>query len=249
MSRRGPCSVSSTPIRRGATGRSSCTRSSISTAPRASTCSSSAITCCAATTRGRARTPAAPGFTKRNYDAYLAAVGEEARRAREQYDLLVIPGAELTYNDPDPDLAGHAVAVGLRAFVTMDRGLPEAMGAARAEGAAIFAAHPHGDDAYRTDRLTRRFWREWRLLGGLIDRYELFNQREVFSWVANAGLPSIACGDFHRARACLQLEDAPPLREDRGRRRRVPALLASRLHHEAGAHPGACRLAAPSPLR
>jgi predicted metal-dependent phosphoesterase TrpH len=134
-----------------------------------------------------------------NYDAYLSAIGEEARRAREQYDLLVIPGAELTYNDPDPDLAGHAVAVGLRGFVTMDRGLPEAMAAARAEGAAIFAAHPHGEGPHRTDRLTRRFWREWRLLGGLIDRYELFNQREVFSWVANAGLPSIACGDFHRA--------------------------------------------------
>ena len=133
-----------------------------------------------------------------NYDEYLAAIGEEARRARAQYDLLVVPGVELTYNDPDPDTAGHAVAVGLRAFVSMDRGLPEAMSAARAEGAAIMAAHPHGDDATRTDRITRRFWRDWRLLGGLIDRYELFNQREVFSWVANAGLPSVASGDFHR---------------------------------------------------
>ena len=83
-----------------------------------------------------------------NYDAYLAAVGEEARRAREQYDLLVIPGLELTYNDPDPDLAGHAVAVGLR--VIRDDG-PRAYRRpcrrARAEGAAIVAAHPHGDDA------------------------------------------------------------------------------------------------------
>ena len=50
----------------------------------------------------------------------------------------------------------------------------------------------------RPDRATRRFWREWRLMGGLIDRFELFNQREVFGWVANAGLPSIASGDFHR---------------------------------------------------
>jgi hypothetical protein len=69
---------------------------------------------------------------------------------------------------------------------------------ARAAGAAIVAAHPHSEDSSRPDRVTRRFWREWRLLGGLIDRYELFNQREVFSWVANAGLPSVASGDFHR---------------------------------------------------
>jgi hypothetical protein len=110
----------------------------------------------------------------------------------------VVPGLELTYNDPEPDLAGHAVAIGLRSFVTMDRGLAEAMSAARAAGAAIVAAHPHGEGAGRPDRATRKFWREWRLLGGLIDRYELFNQREVFSWVANAGLPSVASGDFHR---------------------------------------------------
>jgi hypothetical protein len=36
------------------------------------------------------------------------------------------------------------------------------------------------------------------VLGGLIDRFELFNQREVFAWVANAGLPTVASGDFHR---------------------------------------------------
>jgi predicted metal-dependent phosphoesterase TrpH len=133
-----------------------------------------------------------------NYDDYLAAVGREAGRARSLYDLLVVPGLELTYNDADPDLAGHAVAIGLRAFVSMDRGLAEAMRAARGDGAAIVAAHPHSEEASRPERTTRRFWREWGLLGGLIDRYELFNQREVFSWVANAGLPSVASGDFHR---------------------------------------------------
>jgi predicted metal-dependent phosphoesterase TrpH len=134
-----------------------------------------------------------------NYGRYLDAVHAEAHRAQARYDLLVVPGLELTYNDPEPDLAGHAVAIGLRSFVSMDRGLAEAMTDARSKGAAIVAAHPHGGDAdLRSDRATRRFWREWRLLGGLIDRFELFNQREVFSWVANAGLPSVASGDFHR---------------------------------------------------
>jgi hypothetical protein len=80
----------------------------------------------------------------------------------------------------------------------MDRGLAEAMRMARGEGAAVIAAHPHDEESYSAERRTRRFWREWRLLGGLIDRYELFNQREVFGWVANAGLPSVASGDFHR---------------------------------------------------
>jgi hypothetical protein len=31
--------------------------------------------------------------------------------------MLVIPGLELTFNDPEPVMAAHAVAVGLREFV------------------------------------------------------------------------------------------------------------------------------------
>ena len=136
--------------------------------------------------------------SEERYSAYLAAIQTEAERARSAYDLLVVPGLELTYNDPDPDLAGHAVAVGLRSFVSVDGGLAEAMSEARAAGAAIIAAHPHTPDHGPSLRATRRIFREWRLLAGLIDRFELFNQREVFGWVANAGLPSVASGDFHR---------------------------------------------------
>jgi predicted metal-dependent phosphoesterase TrpH len=143
--------------------------------------------------------PGGSWISEESFAAYLEAVQAEAERARSTYDLLVIPGLELTYNDPEPDLAGHAVAVGLRTFVSMDRGLGEAMSEARDSGAAIVAAHPHTPEHAHSDRATRRFFREWRLLGGLIDRFELFNQREVFSWVANAGLPSLASGDFHRA--------------------------------------------------
>jgi predicted metal-dependent phosphoesterase TrpH len=146
-----------------------------------------------------AENPDGSWICESNFTAYLEAVQAEAERARATYDLLVIPGVELTYNDPEPDLAGHAVAVGLRTFVSVDGGLAEAMSEARASDAAIIAAHPHSPDHGLSDRATRRIFREWRVLGGLIDRFELFNQREVFSWVANAGLPSLASGDFHRA--------------------------------------------------
>jgi predicted metal-dependent phosphoesterase TrpH len=133
-----------------------------------------------------------------NHAAYVEAIEAEADRARSLYDLLLVPGLELTYNDPNPDLAAHAVALGLRPFVSVDQGLPEAMSEARRHGAAIVAAHPHAETSEKPARTTRRFWREWPRLGGLIDRFELFNQREVFGWVANAGLPAIASGDFHR---------------------------------------------------
>jgi predicted metal-dependent phosphoesterase TrpH len=134
-----------------------------------------------------------------NFGDYLEAIREESDRARSLYGMLLIPGLELTYNDPDPDVAGHALAIGLRAFVAMEDGLETAMSDARQLGAAIVAAHPHSDQHEDPQRSTRRFWREWQMLGGVIDRFELFNQREVFGWVASAGLPAVASGDFHRS--------------------------------------------------
>jgi predicted metal-dependent phosphoesterase TrpH len=133
-----------------------------------------------------------------NHDAYLQAIQAESERARALYDLVVVPGLELTYNHLEPELAGHAVAIGLRSFISVEHGLADAMREARAAGAAIVAAHPHGNESDRIPgRTTRWFHREWRLLGGLIDRFELFNRRDVFGWVANEGLPAIASGDFH----------------------------------------------------
>jgi hypothetical protein len=35
-------------------------------------------------------------------------------------------------------------------------------------------------------------------LADLVDRFELFNRDTLFGWVAAAGLPAVATGDFHR---------------------------------------------------
>jgi len=139
------------------------------------------------------------GVTPGNHADYLAEVAAQAERARHEYDLLVLPGLELTYNDLDPTLAAHAVAVGCRAFVGVDRGIDAALVQARGEGAALVAAHP-----YRTrrgpmpSRVTLRWSRDWRELQGLVDRWELFNRRDLYGWVAERGLPAVAAGDFHR---------------------------------------------------
>ena len=80
---------------------------------------------------------------RRHVGGHLAEIERERARALSVYGLLLVPGFELTYNDPDPDHAGHAVAVGLRSLVAMDDGLVAAMEKARTAGATIVAAHPH----------------------------------------------------------------------------------------------------------
>ena len=132
-----------------------------------------------------------------NYAAYLGAIEAEAARARAIYDLLLLPGLELTYEDPDPRLAAHAVAVGLRELVPLAAGLEPALRRARAAGAALIAAHPTPiEDA--DHRATARFAAEWQELAPLVDRWELFNRSTLYAWVAERGLPAVATGDFHR---------------------------------------------------
>ncbi|MGZ4339024.1 MAG: PHP domain-containing protein [Gaiellaceae bacterium] len=133
-----------------------------------------------------------------NYDAYLRAVRAEALRACELYDLLVIPGLELTYDDPDPLRAGHAVAIGLRTYVDVSAGLEPALVQARAAGAALVAAHPYSPDQLSAATRGTAAFGARPELAELVDRYELFNRHTLFSWVAAAGLQTVATGDFHR---------------------------------------------------
>lgn len=133
-----------------------------------------------------------------NYGAYLADLRAEALRARELYDLLVVPGLELTYDDPDPLQAGHAVAIGVRSYVDLSGGLEPALVAARAQGAALVAAHPYSPESLATATRPTGAFGARPELRELVDRFELFNRHTLFGWVAAAGLPAVASGDFHR---------------------------------------------------
>jgi 3',5'-nucleoside bisphosphate phosphatase len=131
------------------------------------------------------------------FPLYLAEIEREAARAWRTYGLLVVPGLELTFNDPEPVMAAHALAIGLREFVSVDDGIAQAMRSATEAGAAIVAAHPNADELELVrGRLTKRFSRDAGLRA-LAHRFELFNRTQLFGWVADAGLPAVASGDFH----------------------------------------------------
>lgn len=132
------------------------------------------------------------------WPAHSAAVRDEAKRALEEYGLLVIQGIELSDNDEDAALSAHVLALGLERYVPLDEGIVVAVEAANRQNAALIAAHPYSDADSTPLRATRRIWREREIFRDLLHRYELFNRNEVFAWVAAEELPPIATGDVHR---------------------------------------------------
>ena len=161
-----------------------------------------------------------------NHAEYLAEIEAEAARARREYDLLVVPGLELSYNDLDPNLAAHAVAVGCRAFVGVDDGPWAALarGTARGGGAhrGPSVQRPPGRRALRESHCASPA--NGAPFGHEVDRWELFNRHDLFGWVGRARPPCSRERRFPPPRAPLRLEDPAAVREGRDGGRRVPAL-------------------------
>lgn len=141
----------------------------------------------------------AVGVDQRTWRAYANEIEGEAVRARSLYDLLVLPGLELTWNEEAAERSAHAVVLGLPSFAGVAQGLEAGLARARAGGAAVIAAHPY---AVGDPRSSRRGTEGWAAGDGalreLAHRFELINRHDVFTWVAEARLPVLATGDFHR---------------------------------------------------
>jgi predicted metal-dependent phosphoesterase TrpH len=175
----------------------------------------------------RADDPMPTSVDSRRWHAYLNELDREAERARRTYGLLLIPGLELTDNRRDPDESAHALAIGLRRFVSMEDGVVTAILEARASGAAIVAAHPYAPGDTTPLRPSLRFFHERDVFRSLVDRWELFNRREIFSWVALNGLRGIASGDFHRVEHLPSWKTLLPCEQDE---EAVVAFLRSEHH-------------------
>ena len=122
----------------------------------------------------------------------------EAKRALCLYDLLVIPGLELTTTIPNPSRQATRWRSGCGASSASTR-------ASSTQCALHVSAGRHWLPPIRIRRPTR--WGTTRGTAAfaadperwvpLLDRFELFNRHTLFGWVAEAGLPSVASGDFH----------------------------------------------------
>ena len=136
--------------------------------------------------------------TKDRFDDYLAEIAFEARRARRMYDLLVIPGAEITQNHFRSRKNSHIIALNIKEWISADQPAREILEEIRRQGAFSIACHPHHRTTRRIEISTCFLWDNRKKLVDLVDVWEAANRDDLFSVTSLKHYPYVANSDFHK---------------------------------------------------
>lgn len=132
------------------------------------------------------------------FDDYLADIRAEAERARRIYDLLVVPGAEITQNHIRSRKNSHIVALGITEYISADQSAEDILREIRRQGAFSIACHPHHRTTRRIEIGTCYLWDHREKLADLVDVWEAANRDDLFSVTSLKHYPYVANSDFHK---------------------------------------------------
>jgi hypothetical protein len=133
--------------------------------------------------------------TKENFDAYRAEVEAEARRAWDEYRMIVIAGAELTQNRVRRNASAHVLALDIDDFVSAEGSVEDMLVRANDAGAVVVACHPHEMSDWFAN--TFYLWNRRSEVAQSIHLWELACRWDLFPPVARARLPYVGNSDFH----------------------------------------------------
>ncbi len=138
------------------------------------------------------------GVREEDFAAYLADVRTEAKRAAEQYGMLVVPGAEITQNRLRGKKNSHIIALGLTNYISADQPADDILRDIRRQGALSIACHPHHRPTRRIEISTCYLWDHRDELSDLVDVWEAANRDDLFSVTSLKHFPYVANSDFHK---------------------------------------------------
>ena len=139
------------------------------------------------------------GIAEDQFQAYLEDIAREAERARREYDLLVVPGAEITQNKLRGKKNAHIIALDLKRYISADQTPDDILKEIRRQGALSMACHPHHRAVRRLEISTCYLWDHRKELADLVDVWEAANRDDLFSVTSLKHYPYVANSDFHKA--------------------------------------------------
>ena len=154
--------------------------------------------------------------TEDRFPAYLEEIAVEARRARKLYDLLVIPGAEITQNHIRSKMNSHIVALNIHEHISADQPAEDILHAIRRQGALSIACHPHHRTTRRMEISTCYLWDHRKKLADSGRRLGSREPRRPVLGDEPEALPVRGEQRLPQTEAPLLVEDAVAMREDVG---------------------------------
>ena len=138
------------------------------------------------------------GVREGDFEAYLVDIRQEAKRALKTYNMLVIPGAEITQNRLRGKKNSHVIALDIKEYISADQTADEILRAIRRQGGVSIACHPHHRTTRRIEISTCYLWDHREELSDLVDVWEAANRDDLFSVTSLKHYPYVASSDFHK---------------------------------------------------
>jgi 3',5'-nucleoside bisphosphate phosphatase len=134
-----------------------------------------------------------------NFSEYINSINMEAARAWDKYNMLVLPGVEISKNYFKSDNSAHFLVLDIKEFIPPNLDYLEIFRLAREQSSLIIACHPHHTKRSST-RDTLYLWNHRKMFASYIDAWEIANRDDLFSVIGLKKYPYIANSDFHRHR-------------------------------------------------
>ena len=135
-------------------------------------------------------------LTEANFPLYLEIIRSEAVRAWREYEMVVIPGFEVSKNSLSNHRSAHLLGLGVSEFVSADLEISQIIDRIREQNALVIAAHPVSTRKF--EKQTYHLWSRREELRDKIDAWEVASGPHIFEEVLKSGLPMLATSDLHR---------------------------------------------------
>lgn len=135
-------------------------------------------------------------LSESTFPLYIEILKSEAERAKRLYNMIVIPGFELSKNSWFNHRSAHILGLGITEFMTADGDIKDLARAIRAQGALAIAAHPVS--TRKLEPQTYHLWNRREELKNEFDAWEVASGPHYFNEVQKSGLPLLATSDLHR---------------------------------------------------
>lgn len=132
-------------------------------------------------------------LTEYNMDQYLDSLAREAKRAKKLYNMLLIPGVEITLNSWSKQKGAHIVFLNVNRFIDPNQSVENLL----QQNADFFsiAAHPLWNESYEFK--TTYLWDHREKLAQTFDAWECATSYKFAKEVYLSGYNIVSSSDFH----------------------------------------------------